>query len=279
MSAIVLDTPWNGTAFAPPTPLDIATIEAALLAQLNEQINGIEIVHYPDQPESYRLTHRVGAALVRYEGSKYGRQIDTAAIAQERTLEFEITLLMRDLGWGLGSRSYGTSPGAYAILEAVRTSLTGYQISGCSKMYPLRERFVKRDGQGGVWIYAIVFALTTMAVEADTTQPFPLFVKGLVLDHSGITTTSLAASPYTFDSGGQIQLSNGNVQVITVSSTDTRATYAENVDFTLDRVNGVITLTPAGSIASGATVDVAYSYAEVTAVVTTGGNAPTSPTN
>ena len=62
--------------------------------------------------------------------------------------------MMRDLGWAVGGDPSGTSPGAYAIIEAIRTALTGYLIPGCRKMYPLREKFVKRDKQGGVWIYA-----------------------------------------------------------------------------------------------------------------------------
>jgi hypothetical protein len=61
------DTPWAGLTFTPPTPLDIAAIETAIVNQLSNQINTIEVTHYPDRPESYRLTHRVGAALVRFE--------------------------------------------------------------------------------------------------------------------------------------------------------------------------------------------------------------------
>ena len=63
----MLDAPWAGAIFAPPTPTDIATIEAAIVTQLRAQISSIEIAHYPAEPETWRLTHRVGAALVIYQ--------------------------------------------------------------------------------------------------------------------------------------------------------------------------------------------------------------------
>src|SRR6266404_2810708 len=80
----MLDAPWAGSAFAPPTPTDIATIEAAIVAQLRAQISSIEIAHYPAEPETWRLTHRVGAALVIYKGAQYGDLLDTAAVIQVR---------------------------------------------------------------------------------------------------------------------------------------------------------------------------------------------------
>ncbi len=121
----MLDAPWNGMVFTPPTAIDIAKIEDAILGRLSSQIDSIEIAHYPDRPETWRLTHRVGAALVMYKGAQYGELLDTAAIIQERKLEFEIAIMMRDLGWAVGGDPSGPSPGAYAIIEAVRTALTG----------------------------------------------------------------------------------------------------------------------------------------------------------
>ena len=146
---VMLDGPWNGVTFSPPTAIDIATIEDAIVTQLRSQISLIEIAHYPDSPETWRLTHRLGAALVMYKGAQYGELLDTAAVIQERKLEFEIAVMMRDLGWAVGGDASGPSPGAYAIIESIRAALTRYQIAGCRKMYPVREKFVKRDKQGG----------------------------------------------------------------------------------------------------------------------------------
>ena len=170
---VMLDAPWNGVVFAPPTPIDIATIEDAIVTQLRSQISSIEIAHYPDRPETWRMTHRIGAALVMYKGAEYGELLDTAAIIQERKLEFEVSVMMRDLGWAVGGDAAGPSPGAYAIIEAIRAALTGYQVPGCRKMYPVREKFIKRDKQGGVWTYSSTFALSTVAVEGSPTGEFP----------------------------------------------------------------------------------------------------------
>src|ERR1700733_3465107 len=157
----IRDALWTGEGLTPPTPIDIATIENAILSQLSSQTNPIEIAHSPDRPETWRLTHRVGAALVMYKGAQYGELLDTSAIIQERKLEFEISVMMRDLGWAVSGDPSGTSPGAYSIIESIRTALTGFLIAGCRKMYPVREKFVKRDKQGGVWTYGSTFALST----------------------------------------------------------------------------------------------------------------------
>jgi Gp37 protein len=269
---VMLDGPWAGTVFTPPTPIDITSIEDAIVGQLSANVSGIEIAHFPDNPESYRMTHRVGSALVRYAGAKYGELLETAAIIQERRLEFEITTLMRDLGWGVGSAPDGTSPGAYAILEAIRAALTGFIVPGCRKMYPLRERFVERDRQGGVWIYASNYALVTMAVEPSTTQNFPPFIKGIAMDEGGTTSVTVAASSFTADSNGNIALPNQNVFAVAVTAAG-GITLQQGVDFTVDRVSGVISAVAGGALAAGETVQVAYSFAEV-AIASQGQTAP-----
>ncbi len=273
---VMLDGPWGGQAFAPATPLDVATIENAIIAQLKSQITAIEIAHYPDRPESWRLTHRIGAALVQYKGAEYGPRLDSAAVVQERKLEFEITLVMRDLGWSVGGEPGGTSPGAYAMVEAVRTALTGFIVPGCRKIYPVKERFVERDRQGGVWIYALAFALTTLAIEAPPSGPgnFPLFIKGIALDEAGETTIAVAAALYTFDSGGVIALPHGNVSNVTATTTG-GATLAAGVDYALDPIAGTITALAGGAASPGETVQVAFSYSDEV-FASAGESAPTN---
>jgi Gp37 protein len=278
VAATALDTLWTGGTFEPPTPIDIATIEVAIVNQLRSVINTIEIAHYPDRPESYRLTHRIGAALVRYDGAKYGPLLDTAAIVQQRRLGFEITVMTRDLGWSFGGQMDGTSPGAYAIIEAVRAALTGFQIPGCTKMFPQSEKFVERDKQGAVWIYTIAFALTTMAVEPSSTDASPLFIKGAVLEEGGITSTVVEAL-FTFDSDGQIDLPQGNVTQLTISNPESGTAYRVGTDYSLDAVNGIICRNPEGSIAGGASVEIAYCYSDTVIALASGGNVPTAPTN
>lgn len=270
-----LDAPWNGQSFTPPTALDIAAVESAIAAQLRAALGAeLEVAQFPDRPASYRLTHRIGAALIAYRGATYGELRDTGAIVQERTLKFEVAVVVRDLGWAYGGDPSGASPGAYAILEAIRAALTGFQAPGCRKMFPLREGFVERDSQSGTWTYAITFALVTVAVESALAPAFPLFLKGIAAERSGQTTVTAGAAPYTFNAQDQIQLPDGNVVAIAVNSLS-GAAYANGTDFTLDAANGIVARLSSGGIASGATVNVAYSYGEV-AVAAPGQSAPTA---
>jgi Gp37 protein len=275
LMAATLDGSWSGEQFSPPTPLDLATVESAIVAALGRALgNQLAVEHFPDKPESYRLTHRVGAALVTYRGATYGEMRDIGAIIQERRLEFEITVMVRDLGWAVGGQPDGTSPGAYAILEAVRAALTGFQVPGARKMYPLSEKFLGRDREGGLWMYAIRFALVTVAVETSDAEDFPLFIKGIAQESGGQSTTTLGAAPYTFNAQDQIALANGNVLALSLTSL-AGVPYAEGTDYALDPVNGIITRLASGAIASGATVNVAYSYGEV-AIAGAGQSAPTA---
>jgi hypothetical protein len=276
---VVLDAPWAGSTFNPPTALDIATIETAIVARLSAQVSGLEIAHYPDRPESYRLTHRVGAALVRYDGATYGPLGDVAAVVQRRELKFAIRLMVRDLGWSFGGDAAGPNPGAYALMETMRIALTGYQIGGCGKIYPLRERFVERDQQGGVWVYESIFALTTMAVEPSVPDNFPQFVYGVAQEQGGQTNVAVAAAQYTFNGADQIAIGQGNIDNLVVANATGSITYTSGTDYSLDSVNGIVTRIATGAIAGSATVQIAYGYAEVVTVVASGGSAPTAPTN
>src|SRR5258708_27927611 len=240
---VMLDAPRNGAVFTPPTAIDIATIEDAIVNQLRLQISSIEITHYPDRPETWRLTHRVGAALVMYKGAQYGELLDTAAIIQERKLEFEISVMMRDLGWAVGGDASGPSPGAYAIIEGIRAALTGYEVPGCRKMYPLREKFVKRDKQGGVWTYSSTVALSTVAEEASHPGDLPLFIKGIALEEGGQTSIAVGAAAYTFNSNLQIQLPQGNVFAVSIKGAGGGA-LIQGTDFSVDRANGIVTALP-----------------------------------
>ncbi|HVN30019.1 MAG TPA: Gp37 family protein [Candidatus Binataceae bacterium] len=269
---VVLDGPWAGQLYSPPTPIDIGTIEAAIVTRLQTMLPTIEVVHFPDNPKNYRLTHRIGAALIAYRGSEYGRLVDTRAIIQERKLEFEVSLLVRDLGWSVGGPPDETSPGAYALLEAIRAALTGYCIPGARKIYMVRDRFVDRDAEGGVWTYQLSFALVTMAVQPSSTENFPLFIKGLALEKGGETTVTVGATEFTFNSQNEIQLPDQNVVAVTVSLSGGDA-FIVGTDFSLDAVNGIVTRLSSGGIASGATVDIAWSYADV-AVASQGETAP-----
>ena len=276
---VTLDSAWSGQIFTPPTPLDLASIESAIAAQLSAQVSAVEIVQFPDKPAAYRLTHRIGAALVAWRGATYGPLIDTAAIVQTRRLEFEVTLLVRDLGWSFGGDPSGPDPGAYALLEAIRAALTGFRLPGCRKMFPLREQFLGRDPQGGVWTWSALYALETMALEASPQDNFPLFIKGIALEEGGQTVTAGVPAAYTFNDQNLIQLPVGNVANLIVTPVGGGNPYLAGTDYTLDAVNGIVTQIASGAIASGTTVNVAYTYSETVTAIAGGSSFPTAPTN
>ena len=276
---VTLDSPWAGQTFAPPTPLDVATLESAIAAQLRAQVTAIEIVQFPDKPAAYRLTHRIGAALVAWRGATYGALIDTAAVVQSRRLEFEIILLVRDLGWSFGADPSGPNPGAYALLEAIRAALTGLRLPGCRKLFPLREQFLGRDPQGGVWTWSALYALETMALEASTQDNFPLFIKGVAMEEGGQTARVATQAAYTFNSQGVIQLPVVNVANLVITPAGGGNPYLAGTDYTLDAVNGIITQAAGGAIPSGATVNVVYTYSETVTAVAGSSSSPTAPTN
>jgi len=276
---VTLDSPWVGQTFAPPTPLDIATLESAIAAQLRAQVTAIEIAQFPDKPAAYRLTHRIGAALVAWRGATYGALIDTAAVVQARRLEFEIILLVRDLGWSFGADPSGPNPGAYALLEAIRAALTGLQLPGCRKLFPLREQFLGRDPQGAVWTWSALYALETMALEASTQDNFPLFIKGIALEEGGQTARVATQAAYTFNSQGVIQFPVDNVANLVITPAGGGNPYLAGTDYTLDAVNGIITRATGGAIPSGATVNVVYTYSETVTAIAGSSSSPTAPTN
>ena len=275
---------WAGASYAPAQANTIGAIEAAIVAQLQNYAAAnpgsalamVEIAHFPDKPESYRLVNRVGAVLVEFSGAEYQPEDDTALVVQERRLSFEVNVLARDLGWGYGALASGTSPGAYALLDAVRTALTGFRPPGCKKMRPVRERFLERDAQGAIWYYSAEFVCSTVAMEAQPAAPAAALVSARALEKSGQTTRSVAAAPYIFNASNQVQLVKGNVSNVVVTSDPAGTTYVQGVDYNLDAVNGVLTLISGGAIAAGATVLVAYSYADVVSTATAQNGAPTN---
>jgi hypothetical protein len=276
--AIILDTPWAGTAFNPASPVDIVTVADALVNRLNSTIgNVVEVAHFPDNPATYRLTHRVGAALVRYTGASYSSPSDISLMMQERTLEFSVALMVRDLGWAFGGPNTIT-PGAYQLLEAIRVALAGFHPVPDTAVTPLRalhEKFVKHED--GVWHYTISFSTRTVAVADYQTPGYPLFTLGLALDTNAQTTRSVSPANYTFSSGS-ITLANRNITALTLASVSGHL-YMSNLDYLLNNVNGTITWLVTGTIPAGATVVIAYSYAEIVEASAAGGSSPFYPSN
>jgi hypothetical protein len=136
-----------------------------------------------------------------------------------------------------------------------------------------------RDPQGGVWTWSALYALETMALEAATLDNFPLFIKGTALEEGGQTVSVAAPAAYTFNAQNLIQLPVGNIAKLVVTPTGGGNPYLAGIDYTLDAVNGIITLAAGGAIAPDATVEVSYSYSDTVTAVAGGSSSPTAPTN
>ena len=81
--------------------------------------------------------------------------------------------------------------------------------------------------------------------------------------------TALTASAFTFNTQGAISLGHMGVSNVVVTSNPAGTTYVAATDYTLDAVNGAITIVPTGSgghISAGASVLIAFDYADPTKV-------------
>lgn len=132
----------------------ILDIETALVGRLAAALPDIQVEAYPERPEKYVLKHARGAALIGYGRSVYGDPQAPDVIVQLRQMEFDITILARNL------RSHG---GAYGYLDAARVALAGWRPAGARKVVPVRDRFI--GVKDGVWRYALTVSLAAVTVE------------------------------------------------------------------------------------------------------------------
>ena len=124
----------------------IAEIERDMVVLLATALPDLKVEPFPDKPETYRLTHPHGAVLIGYSGSRMPDPFVLAGTEQRRRLEYQLVVKVRSL------RDH---TGAYAVLETIRTSLSGQAIRG-ARFYPAREQF--EDVSSGVWTYLAVYA-------------------------------------------------------------------------------------------------------------------------
>lgn len=86
-----------------------------------------------------------------------------------------------------------------------------------------------------------------------------------------VHTSAVAATPYTFStaagSAGTISLGHMGVSQVVVTSDPAGTTYVAGTDYTVDAINGVVTLIAGGGISAGATVLVSFNYADPTKVL------------
>src|SRR5258708_15746274 len=82
--------------------------------------------------------------------------------------------------------------------------------------------------------------------------------------------TAIAATAFTFNSQGAINLGHMGVSSVVVTSNPAGTTYIAGTDYTLDLINGVVSIVATGSgghITAGASVLIAFNYTDPSKVV------------
>lgn len=160
----------------------IGEIETAIVGRLAGRLTGVKVEAFPDKPDTYTMHHPKGVVLVAFGRATYSAPKTIDLVVQERRIEWDITLLMRNL------RDHA---GAYAVLDAVRLVLTGWRTNGCGKLMPVREQFL--DQKQGVWTYMLTMAHTIPAVECAEGENLPLLKRINTVDDYGTTQAPPAA--------------------------------------------------------------------------------------
>jgi hypothetical protein len=134
----------------------IVEIENAIIERLQAKIDDLKIESYPDKPEKKKLLHPKGQVLVHYYVSDYSEPFSGEHILQVRKFQFMVTVT---------TRSLHSHEGAYEYLDSILDALTGYQIEGCKKMYPIKDMFI--DAEEGIWVYGVIFEVKAKIIEVS----------------------------------------------------------------------------------------------------------------
>jgi hypothetical protein len=140
------------------------TLEAldSVMARLKDGNPDLAVEYFPDDPDTYQLTHPKGALLVSYPGADFGESVDAAIVVQERDLAVAITLLFRQLNG---------RDGAVERLDLLRRQLVGFAPEHCRKMTARKEKFLQQ--KSGVWYYAALFGARTVQAECAEEEGGP----------------------------------------------------------------------------------------------------------
>jgi len=125
----------------------IVTRLLPIKTELAASIPNLHIIPFPGTPEEYRkMVIQEGAIFVACRGSRYGPPLEQNSSDQDRTLSFEISLKLRDL------RGHS---GAYAIIEAIRKKLQGFEVVSRVPLVSVRDGFVGIEDN--YWVFVSVF--------------------------------------------------------------------------------------------------------------------------
>ncbi|MDE2100860.1 MAG: hypothetical protein KGL39_26675 [Patescibacteria group bacterium] len=261
---IVDPTNWGGQTYSPPLGIDIATLQNAIVVQLQSGFvdTPIQVFGYPDLPKDswWNQKGRIGYVLVSYDSTEYSKPLATSAMFQEQYVNMDVLIMARQISW-----ADFTSSGVYqAMRQIIKLSLTGFRVPGFRNLYFTGEHFRERDPQGRLWVYAMRLRCVTLELKniPDVSSLLGKARQIIFMETGGQTPTVVPASAYTFVES-IIQLPQINLSNVIVTNQSTGAAYIEGTDFTVQPAQGTITALSGGALSNGGTVNVAYTYSEV----------------
>lgn len=131
--------------------LSIAEIETLVLNKLKASITDRKIEAFPDDIDKYLNSFANNVILVNYLKSDYTQPAAANKLLQNRIVHFQITIMNKNL-----RATDSKSAGLYDELETVTVALSGFEMLGFKRMYPVEDKFLNKDQN--IWKYAVIFA-------------------------------------------------------------------------------------------------------------------------
>ena len=252
-------TAWFGRTFTPDSPLDVGTVMTEVVTKVTSYfatdsfLSTLSVYQFPDYDlDTWWSGGTPAFVLVAYVGTSYSKPLDTSAMWQERTIDFDIFVIARQVSWATFNGS-----GPFYIVDMLERGLTGYRPTGCRNAYFTDERFTEQDPEGRVWLYRMKYNVITMRAKLANTPNLANMTQltALVASLGDQTTASYVVT------NGVLTLPTDTVVVSVVNAT-TGVTYQLGIDYNLDSITGALTTIASGSLGNGVTVNVTTAATE-----------------
>lgn len=139
---------------------DIRSLLAENLPEWNVEL-------FPNQPDTYHLSHINGAVLISYLTSRFEKPRVTQSVTQVRHIQIALTVLTRDLH---------DDEGALNLLDDLRLLIVGFRPANCGECWLVDEFFNGTDEETGIWQYQLIVQTETQQVQRIIPQELPKFV-------------------------------------------------------------------------------------------------------
>ena len=250
---VVIDpTAWFGRSYSPPQAMDVGAIQNQIANQLSTflasaGLSAIEVYQFPNGDlDTWWNGTSIAFVLVAYQGTRFSKPLDTSAMLQERTIEFEIMILGRTAAWAL------LGPGSiFALIEAMESALTGFRPQGCRNAYINDERFPERDPQGRVWIYRMQYEIVTFRPKME---PDYILANLTQITNLVAALANATQATQTIAGDGSLTFAPSTIVVGVLNADGDPARLG--VDYNFDAVAGTFAITDSGLLTPGMLVKI-----------------------